>query len=110
MRKVTHNPQFWYNPNAYDAYRHALLVIKDRWTDGEPYIMKHPQWAYTYAFDIMGKRWLEAEHIIMKSRHFSFWYARDVIQDRWKEAEKYIRNSYCKEDYEEYFNCKLDRN
>jgi len=63
-RVVTHNPQFWYNPNAIDAYWHAHMVIKARWTDGEPYIMQNPQVAYSYAYNVLKSRCVEFEPTI----------------------------------------------
>jgi len=64
MRKVTHNPQFFYNPNADSAFWYATLVIEGRWHEAEPFIMREPMHAYRYAKFRMNARWIEAEKYI----------------------------------------------
>ena len=72
------------------AYRYAREVLKDRWLEAEPYIMKDTWHAYCYAAVIMEDRWLEAEPYIMKDPSSSHLYARYVIKGRWIDAESYI--------------------
>ena len=73
------------------AYLYARDVMKGRWPEAEPYIMTDPYAAYLYANDVMeGKRWPEAEPYIMKYPTSAYPYARDVIKGRWPEAEPYI--------------------
>jgi len=103
------------------AYHYALNILKDRWPEAEPYIlkneiiiieyitnvikerwpeaeliiMKDPYNAYLYAYRILKRRWPEAEPYIMKDPPIALNYARFVIQGRWPEAEPYIkRNLY----------------
>jgi len=72
------------------AGAYALDVIKGRWREAEPYIMKNPEVALAYAKDVIKGRWPEAEPIIMKLLEIVPWYAKDVIKGRWREAEPYI--------------------
>ena len=73
------------------GYLYARDVIKGRWPEAEPYIMKDPHIAYLYANDLMeGKRWPEAEPYIMKDPSIASNYATNVIKGRWPEAEPYI--------------------
>jgi len=76
--------------DAYDAYLYAEMVIKRRWPEAEPIIMQELEHAYQYARDVIKGRWLEAEPYIMKNPKWAFWYAHDVIKGRWLEAEPYI--------------------
>ncbi len=56
----------------------VYYIIKGRWLEAEPYIMKDPEWAY--------------------------WYARDIIKGRWPEAEPYIMtDEYWWDEYKEHF-------
>ena len=65
------------NPGA--AYEYARNVIKDRWPEVEPYIMKNPEAAYMYAREVIEDRWPEAEPYIMKDpgvwRHYTDFFA-----------------------------------
>ena len=72
-------------------YTYARDVIKGRWIEAEPYIMKDPQYAYLYAYDIIKGRWAEAESYIMQKPEYAVWYARFVVKGRWEEAEEYIK-------------------
>lgn len=49
-----------------DAYQYSVRILKQRWPDAEPYIMKAPNAAYRYAKFVMRERWLKAEPIIKK--------------------------------------------
>jgi hypothetical protein len=75
-------------------YRYAYNVIKGRWPEAEPYIMKDYIWAYCYALDVIGGRWPEAEPYIMKNPTWAYWYAFDIIKGRWTEAEPYIKQDH----------------
>ncbi len=72
------------------AYWYAIDVIKGRWPEAEPTIMKDPEFAVNYADNVINGRWPEAEPWIMKSPKQSCYYARDVIKGRWPEAEPTI--------------------
>jgi mono/diheme cytochrome c family protein len=76
--------------DAERVYAYAENIIRDRWVEAEPLIMKDPEWAYSYARNVIEGRWAEAEPYIMKDPYWAFHYARDVIQGRWVEAEPYI--------------------
>lgn len=80
-----------YKKDPQGAYYVANTILKDRWPEAEPYIMKDPLYAYTYAKNVLKrKRWPEAEPYIMQSPRWSLYYAYDVIGGRWLEAEPYI--------------------
>jgi hypothetical protein len=64
-------------------------------------------WAYWYAAKIIKGRWPEAEPIILKDAEASYWYAVDVMNSVWPEAEDSIAKSYYKEAYENMFNVKI---
>jgi hypothetical protein len=72
------------------AFRYALNIIKGRWPEAEPYIMKDDFMSYEYARDIIKGRWPEAEPRIMKCAPLAYQYALDIIKGRWPEAEPYI--------------------
>lgn len=57
----------------YHAVWYAVRVIKGRWIEAEPYIMKHSYYSYAYAKFIIEGRWLEAEDIIKTD---DFWWGR----------------------------------
>ena len=80
-------------PTPYNLFKHALLVIKGRWPEAEPFIMEDPRYACYYAQDVIKGRWPEAEPIIMKDPKCACWYALNVIVDRWPEAEPTIRKN-----------------
>jgi hypothetical protein len=78
---------------SYHAYFYALKVLKCRWFEAEPYILKanNPGHAFFYASHIIKGRWVEAEPFIMKSSYYAYYYACDVIDGRWAEAEMFIK-------------------
>lgn len=49
------------------AYLYARDVVKGRWPEAEPSIVKDLQWAFPYARDVIQGRWPEAEPTILKS-------------------------------------------
>lgn len=65
-------------------------------------IKKCPRWANWYAQCVIKGRWIDAEPYIMKDSAWAALYAKDVIGNRWKEAEPYIKKdvlcwrSYCR--------------
>ncbi len=73
------------------AYRYAKLIMKRRWPEAEPYILKNATYSYYYAKEVMVKRWPEAESYIIKYPYRAVWYARDVIVGRWLESEHIIK-------------------
>jgi len=87
MRKVIHNPQICYNPNAKNIYLYACDVLDGRWEEYESIVMKDPHYAVNYAIDILKKRWPDAEPYILKCPVSSYFYAQTVIKGRWPEAE-----------------------
>jgi predicted Zn-dependent protease len=56
------------NPQLICYY--AIEIIKGRWPEAEPNIVKDPQWACFYASHMIKGRWPEAEPYIMKD---PFW-------------------------------------
>ena len=75
------------------AYWYAKNVIRGRWIEAEPIIMRSPYRAYRYAKDVIKGRWFEAEPTIMADAEYAYWYAQNVIQGRWIEAEPTIMRS-----------------
>ena len=69
---------------------YAKYVIKGRWREAEPHIMKDPWAAAQYAIGVIQGRWPEAEPYIMENPWAALVYAREVIKGRWREAEPYI--------------------
>lgn len=52
--------------SEYASY-YARYIIKGRWPEAEPNIMKNPKGAYAYARYVIGRRWKEAEPYIQVS-------------------------------------------
>jgi hypothetical protein len=71
----------------------AVSILKERWYDAEPYIMKDPEEAYKYAYEVVKGRWPECEHILMKDPYWAYVYATYIIKNVWPEAEPYIRTN-----------------
>ncbi len=65
-------------------------VIKGRWPEAEPYIMKHAMEAIVYAAYSIKDRWPEAEPYIMKNEWEANWYAVNLIKGDWPEAGIYL--------------------
>ena len=76
-----------------DFYHYARDIIKGRWPEAEPIIMKNPRYVWAYAYNVIQGRWPEAEPYIMKDPEWAYRYAHDVIRDRWIEAEPYIKEN-----------------
>ena len=75
------------------AVKHAKDVIKGRWYEAEPYIMKNGKHAYYYAKDVIQDRWKEAEPYIMKDPFAAYHYANNILDSRWIRAEPYIKRN-----------------
>ena len=78
--------------DSWYAYRYARYVMKGRWVEAEPYIMKTTCGAYYYARRVINGRWKEAEPCIMEDPDYAYSYARYVINGRWLEAEPIIED------------------
>jgi hypothetical protein len=99
------------------GYKYARDILKGRWEEAEPVIVKDSWSASQYAEDILSKdpkwtsikghengRWPEAEPYIMKDPGSSYNYAKDVIKGRWREAEPAImKYSWYWNDYTRVF-------
>ena len=72
------------------ALAYAQDIIKGRWPEGEPVILKSAARAVQYASRIIGGRWPEAEPIIAKDPDAASSYAIHIIKGRWPEAEPAI--------------------
>jgi len=67
-----------------------------------------PFWCFWYALIVMKSRWQEAEPFIMKSASWSFHYSMEVLKGRWQEAEHIIaKDFYWRQQYEQRFNCDI---
>ena len=75
------------------AYLYCREILKNRWPEIEPIILKDHRSSYLYAEDILKTRWPEAEPTIMKNDRSALLYAYYVIKNRWPEAEKYIKTN-----------------
>ena len=76
--------------NGIDAEKavYVAKMIKKRWPEMEPLIIKHPETAYQYALFVIRGRWPEAEPVILQNNTFANYYAYYVIRDRWPELEQ----------------------
>ena len=78
---------------AWALCRYARYVVKGRWPEAEPYIMKNPKTAYRYALCVIKGRWLEAEPYIKKNPEQACHYAYYILEGRWPEAESYMQKN-----------------
>ena len=67
------------------ACAYAYQVIKGRWPEAEPYIMKDPLHAYEYAKYVIKDRWPEAEPYIMKDPEVANLYS-SAMRWEWKKS------------------------
>jgi len=65
-------------------------LMKKRWKEAEPAIMRSPLAAVRYASEVIKNRWPKAEGNIAQHPQAAADYAKKVIQGRWAPAEKYI--------------------
>jgi hypothetical protein len=81
-----------YKKDPQGAFYIARTILKDRWPEAEPFIMKDPLYAYNYTYYVLGGyRWPEAEPYIMKHPRMATDYAFYILGERWPEAEPYIK-------------------
>ena len=69
-------------PIPENLFKHARDVIKCRWPEAEPHIMKDSKYAYKYAMYVIDGRWPEAEHFIMKDPEQAENYIENVIKPK----------------------------
>lgn len=87
------------------AYYYAIRVLKSRWPEAEPIILKSLWYSHLYALTVIKSRWLEAEPYLMKNPFRAYSYAQEVIKDRWLEAEPFIQTeASIWTHYKRYFN------
>lgn len=78
--------------NAWQCYKYAVLVIRGRWPEAEPLILKDiPYTVYRYAKDVIKDRWPEGEEVIKNDPRMAYEYATDVVGWKWPEGEEAIR-------------------
>jgi hypothetical protein len=82
-----------HNGDTESLFAYAEDIVKGRWPEAEPIIIKDPEYAYLYARSVIKGRWPEAEPTIMKNPEFAYFYAKDVIKGRWPKAEPIIMTS-----------------
>lgn len=82
LEELKHNP--------IRAFNYALLTLKGRWPEAEPYIMQHASTAVNYANEILKQPWPEAEPYILKSYNDAIVYTILVKKKKWPELEKII--------------------
>jgi hypothetical protein len=77
-----------------------------QWIEGEQYLMEnHIDDAVHYARYVLKRRWLEAEPYIMKDQNLALVYATALMDERWLELEKSCdTKSYHWEQYCDKFN------
>jgi lambda repressor-like predicted transcriptional regulator len=73
------------------AYNYAKTVLKRRWPEAEPHIMKDPVLAHDYAKTVIKGEWKEAEKYILQRADCAAAYAQNVLKKRWPEAEAIIK-------------------
>ena len=85
------------------ASRFASSILKKRWPEAEPLILKDPYSSYEYAKLVIKGRWPEAESIISKDALSAYYYATNVIKGRWPQGEKAINKiPYFKKSYQHF--------
>ena len=82
LEELKHNPK--------RAFFFALITLKGRWPEAEPYIMKDATSAVNYAHEILKQPWPGAEPYILKSYPHAIVYTILVKQKKWPELEKII--------------------
>ena len=89
------------------AYSYCRDVLRRRWPEAEPYILKNVWHSVFYARDIIKGRWPAAEPEIMKHAEDAYTYATQVLGRRWKQAEPVIKqDEYNWYSYKQYFRIK----
>lgn len=72
----------------------AEHIIKGRWYEVEPMMIKQPSSAFIYAEKVIKGRWHEAEPIILTDSSWAYVYACNIVKGPWKEAEVFIEHSW----------------
>ena len=70
------------------AYYYTSKVLKNRWPEAEPYIMKKPTWATYYAVSVINGPWPEAEPYILQDLPSAVYYASHAKKKLWPELEE----------------------
>lgn len=79
--------------NVLELPIYAHMVVKGRWAEAEPIILKEPYVGYLYTMNVMGgQRWPELEQEIIKKQdgNVAAYYAISVLKQRWNKMEPYI--------------------
>ena len=77
--------------NPLKAFHFAHKVLKTRWPEAEPYIMKDLTYTILYAIYMIKERWPEAEKIIIKDPRAAYEYAKYILNQPWPEAVPYSK-------------------
>ena len=64
MRNPKREKELLETGNFFDIVTYARDIIKGRWPEAEPIIIRHAYYIYTYARDVIKGRWPEAEELI----------------------------------------------
>jgi len=73
--------------DAIVIFGYAKNILKHRWPEAEPAIVRHSTFAYRYAKNILKDRWPEAEPAIMKNPNLLYHYIEMFVKKRWPEME-----------------------
>lgn len=73
---------------------YSLHVIKGRWIEAEPHIMKDYRSIYEYCLLVTKKRWIEAEPVLLQCHEWAYVYSYIIMKTRWLELEKTILNDH----------------
>lgn len=105
VREISHErfpelePYLLANSTGLHLVNYAMKMIKGRWPEAEPTILKDPDTAYAYIRDVIKGEWPEAEPILLTQPHEALSYVTVITHRRWPELEPLIGNSneYMKE-------------
>lgn len=110
----------WYEAEPYIlksdmVYIYAVNVIDGRWPEGEEAMLK---WhdndgkyiLYLYAKEIINGRWIEAEQAILTCSEATYYYAAYIIKERWEEAEYAMINNQMHDSSVQYYMLKYATN
>jgi hypothetical protein len=77
------------------AVKYATQVIRGRFPEAEPYILKGntPFLVYDYAKYVINGPWPEGEHIILQDLYTTMMYIIQVLKRRWPEAETHLKGT-----------------
>jgi hypothetical protein len=77
----------------YYINRYARSVLKGRWREAEPTLLQCPTAAVEYASRVLRGRWSEAEKVIVVDPAAAAAYAHEILNKRWPDAEVHIGKS-----------------